>query len=183
VITELGKERTKFSEIGLELESVGVDHSIKCVAYSITLNRKPVFNPEKAKELGVPLEYWKILHRGESIGGFTTEDVIDDVRKPLKFTYCTDSRPSYAITDLAYKSDLFVCEGLYGITDDKADVHRKGHMVFAEAAHIARDAEVGELWLTHYSPAMQNPKEFEYIAKRIFNNSKVCRDGFTRVLK
>ncbi|MDR0984238.1 MAG: ribonuclease Z [Ruminococcus sp.] len=182
-ITELDSNRTKFSEIGLEVESVGADHTVKCLAYSVTLHRKPVFNPQKAKELGVPLEYWKILHKGESIGGFKTEDVIDDVRKPLKFTYCTDSRPSYAVTDLAYKSDLLICEGLYGVTDDVADVHRKGHMTFSEAAYIARDAEVSELWLTHYSPAMQNPKEFEHLAKKIFANTKVCKDGYLKILK
>ena len=30
-------------------------------------------------------------------------------------------------------------------------------MTFREAATLARDAEVGEMWLTHYSPSLVDP--------------------------
>ena len=33
-------------------------------------------------------------------------------------------------------------------------------MTFLEAAGLAKQAEVGELWLTHYSPSMNRPDEY-----------------------
>ena len=33
-------------------------------------------------------------------------------------------------------------------------------MTFKEAAVLARDAHVGELWLTHYSPSLIRPEDF-----------------------
>ena len=55
-------------------------------------------------------------------------------------------------------------------------------MTFAEAAKIAKEAEVKELWLTHYSPALVRPEDFEENAREIFPNSHVCRDGRTVTL-
>ena len=44
-------------------------------------------------------------------------------------------------------------------------------MTFYEAATLARDAKVGELWLTHFSPSMMNPKQYMNEVKKIFSNS------------
>ena len=33
-------------------------------------------------------------------------------------------------------------------------------MTFREAAALARDANVKELWLTHYSPSLIHPEEY-----------------------
>lgn len=49
-------------------------------------------------------------------------------------------------------------------------------MVFSEAAKIARQAQVKELWLTHYSPAMTNPADFLSAATDIFPQA-FCGDN------
>jgi ribonuclease Z len=41
---------------------------------------------------------------------------------------------------------------------------------------MARDAQVRELWLTHYSPAMLNPEEFLPVTQQIFANTR-CGDN------
>ena len=46
-------------------------------------------------------------------------------------------------------------------------------MTYREAASIARDAQVKVLWLTHFSPALMNPKEDLPIAQAIFENTEV----------
>ena len=77
----------------------------------------------------------------------------------------------------AADADLFVCEGMYGEPDklEKAKEHK--HMTFYEAAEMARDANVKELWLTHYSPSLIHPEEFKDDVKKIFKNTVVSRDG------
>ena len=45
-----------------------------------------------------------------------------------------------------------------------------------DAARLAKEAGVGELWLTHYSPSMVNPYEFSDKVKEIFADAHICKD-------
>lgn len=54
-------------------------------------------------------------------------------------------------------SDLLICEGMYGDKEKKAKAIENKHMMFLEAAQTAKEAEVKELWLTHYSPSLLYP--------------------------
>ena len=60
---------------------------------------------------------------------------------------------------------------------EKAKEHK--HMTFSEAATMAKDANVKELWLTHYSPSLTRPKDFEKEATSIFANTVISKDGQT----
>ena len=56
-------------------------------------------------------------------------------------------------------------------------------MLFSEAARMAADAGgVRELWLTHYSPSLPNPKAFRDAARAIFPNTHTPRDGWSKTL-
>ena len=56
-------------------------------------------------------------------------------------------------------------------------------MMISEAAALARDAGVEELWLTHYSPSLVNPEEYMPGVRKIFANAKPGRDGMTTELR
>ena len=92
-------------------------------------------------------------------------------------TYTTDTRPTDSILKNAADSDLFICEGMYG-EDDKAD-KAKGykHMTFREAAILARNANVQEMWLTHYSPSLVRPDDYMDKVREIFSNAFPGKDG------
>ena len=49
-------------------------------------------------------------------------------------------------------------------------------MSFEEAGVLARDAGVKELWLTHYSPALNHPENYLDDVKKIFDNTHTCKD-------
>ena len=51
------------------------------------------------------------------------------------------------------------------------------HMTFREAAVLARDAGVEEMWLTHYSPSLVRPDEFMDKVREIFPNAYPGKDG------
>ena len=51
------------------------------------------------------------------------------------------------------------------------------HMMMSEAAKLAKLANVKQLWLTHYSPSMLNPKEYMEDTKKIFRNTIFPKDG------
>ena len=164
------------------------DHGIPCVGYSVEVKRQPKFDPQRAKEAGIPLPYWRRLQNGETVteaDGTVYEPsmVLGEARKGLKLTYCTDSRPKESIVRAAQDADLFICEGMYGEPDkqDKAKEHK--HMSYQEAAQMAKEAGAAELWLTHFSPAMPNPRQYLSEATAIFPNTKVGKDRMIKEFK
>ena len=50
------------------------------------------------------------------------------------------------------------------------------HMTFYEAAKLAREAEVKEMWLTHYSPSLTRPEEYMDEVRKIFPYAKAGKD-------
>jgi ribonuclease Z len=165
----------------LEIKSLPLRHSADCLGYSFEFKRKPVFLPEKAKALGIPVEFWRRLHSGEAVElngeKITPETVTGEERHAAKIAYVTDTLPIGGIADFARGADLFICEGMYGDTDKKQSMNQKGHMLMQDACTLAAKAEVSRLWLTHYSPAEKYPRNFETKLKKIFGNVTVSHDG------
>lgn len=165
---------------GYIIEAFRVNHNVTCYGYSLKIKRAGKFMMEKATDNQVPRECWNRLQKGEHVelGGviYTPDMVLGAPRKGIKLTYCTDSRPTPAIAAHAEGADLFICEGMYGEPGmaEKAISHK--HMTFQEAARLAKDANVEQLWLTHYSPSLTRPEDFIHEAKRIFKNSKAGKD-------
>lgn len=172
---------------GYEICAFRVKHNVTCYGYSIKINRVGRFMPEKAKELGIPVQSWSILQKGENyiVDGkeYTPDMVLGPKRKGIKLVYCTDTRPTNGIIEHADSADLFICEGMYGEKDKILKAKENKHMTFYEAAEIAEKARVRELWLTHYSPSLTYPEEYKKEVRKIFANTKVPRDRRTTILE
>ena len=112
-------------------------------------------------------------------GIYTPDMVLGAPRKGLKVTYCTDTRPTAGLTKNASMSDLLICEGMYGEKDKLKKAKEYKHMTFYEAAQLAKEAEVAEMWLTHYSPSLTHPEEYMDEVKKIFPNSIAAKDKRT----
>lgn len=179
--------KSEFDWNEITISSIPLKHSIDCLGYSFVLHRKPVFNPQKAKALGIDVKYWKELHSGKTITieskQITPEMVTDEQRKPIKVTYITDSRYFDEMTAFAENSDLLISEGMYGDDEYIDKMAEKGHMVFSQSAKLAGNSKSKMLWLTHYSPALTNPSEYSENVKEIFENTVISHDGERTVLK
>ncbi len=167
-----------------------VQHGIPCYGYSISLERKGKFSPEAAKANDIPLALWKTLQLGEHAHdeatgrSFAPELVMGEKRRGLKVCYCTDTRPCAALIDAAAESDLFICEGMYGDDESLPKALENKHMLFSEAADIAANAGgVRELWLTHFSPALPNPRAYRDQVREIFAPTHIPRDGWKKELR
>ena len=182
---ELNEDEMSFSLEGMPeftITAFKVNHNIPCYGYSMNLRRQGKFNVEAAESNGIERKYWNSLQKGETIvledgRTFTPDMVLGEERKGLKLTYTTDSRPTDSIVRNAKDSDLFICEGMYGEPDKLVKARENKHMTFYEAARMARDAQVKEMWLTHYSPSLVNPMEFMPETKKIFPNTVAAKDG------
>ena len=167
------------------LKCFKVKHNVPCYGYTAIVPRKGKFDPEAAKAHGIPLNAWGRLQKGETVidgdSGkiFKPEMVIGPERRGIKVTYTTDTRPCSNIVNAASDADIFICEGMYGEADcaDKARAYK--HCTMQEAVLMASEAAVPprEMWFTHYSPSMTNPKQYIDEMKRIFPAVKCGRDG------
>ncbi len=182
---ELTEDEVSFGNEGMPgftIKAFKVNHNITCYGYTMELKRQGKFNVEAATERGIDRRYWNELQKGMTVTSdngeiYTPDMVLGEERKGLKLTYTTDTRPTDSIVRNARNSDLFICEGMYGEPDKLAKARENKHMTFYEAAKMARDAEVKEMWLTHYSPSLVNPKDYLPETKKIFANTIAAKDG------
>ena len=165
----------------LTVSTLPLKHSVKCLGYSLRLEKKPVFQPERAQALEIPVKYWRVLHAGDAVtldDGRTIlpEQVTGEKRDPVKVTYVTDTLPIPEIADFARDADLFICEGMYGELDKKQSMNEKRHMLMQDACRLADKANAKRLWLTHYSPAEKHPENYTKELKALFGNVIVSKD-------
>lgn len=174
-----GPEQT-FSLHGYRLKAFRVQHNVLCYGYTLEIDRAGKFDPERAKAQEIPQRYWGLLQKGEIIEedgrSFTPDMVLGPPRKGIKLTYTTDTRPTRSIVENADQADLFICEGMYGEKEKAAKAVEYKHMTFYEAAQLAKEARVKEMWLTHYSPSLTKAEFYMDEVQKIFPAAKAGRD-------
>lgn len=177
---ELTENFHQIEQNGYLLEAFRVRHTVPCYGYSQVIRRAGKFDLNKAKENGVPMTVWSALQKGEEacVDGqvYTSDMVLGEERKGLKLTYCTDTRPMPEIAKHASGADLFICEGMYGEAEQLGKAKENRHMMFTEAATLAKEAGVKELWLTHYSPSLIRPEDYMESVRAIFPQAKAGKD-------
>ena len=183
---ELSGAEQELNFNGYRLRAFRVNHNVLCYGYTLELDRAGRFDAQRAKEQNIPLPFWNRLQKGETIEQdgiiYTPDMVLGPPRKGLKLTYTTDTRPTESIVRNARGSDLFICEGMYGEPEKKKKAVENKHMTFTEAAKLAKEAEVSELWLTHYSPSLVRPEPYMDSVRAIFPGAKPGKDGKSTVL-
>ncbi|MBO4292281.1 MAG: ribonuclease Z [Lachnospiraceae bacterium] len=178
---EISSDQEDFCFDGFTIRAFRVNHNVLCYGYSLTIPRAGRFDRDRALAQDIPMKLWSRLQKGEVIEQdgrlYTPDMVLGEERKGLKVTYSTDTRPVKSIEENAVGSDLLILEGMYGEMENlpKAKEHR--HMMMQEAAKIAVKAQVPELWLTHYSPAMPKPDIYLDDLRRIFPGIIAAKDG------
>ena len=178
---ELTEPQQQIRLHGYVIDAVKVNHRVACYGYSISIERAGMFDVEKARQNEVPIPLWSKLQKGETIRTedgriYQPEMVLGPARKGLKVTYTTDTRPTDSIVRNARGSDLFICEGMYGEKGDVNNAVKYKHMTFEEAGRLAKQAGVKELWLTHYSPALNRPEQYIEDVRQIFQNAYPGKD-------
>lgn len=180
---EITEPEQSFEMNGYRLKAFRVNHNVLCYGYTLEIDRVGRFDVDRANAAGIPQRYWGMLQKGETVdvdGSIYTPDmVLGPARKGLKIAYCTDTRPTDSIRNNAAGADLFVCEGMYGEKDKLKKAKEYKHMTFYEAAHLAKDANVREMWLTHYSPSLTKPEEYMEEVRAIFPQAIAAKDRRT----
>lgn len=169
---------------GFYVRAFPLDHTKTCVGYTLEeLDRPGEFNPEKARELNVPLgPLWGKLQKGENVenadGMIISPDmVMGQKRSGRKFSFVTDTLYRPSIAKEVMGSDLLVCEGMF--EDELLDqAKEKKHMTASQAATIAKDSNSKRMYMIHYSPRYTD-RELEKLldqAQKIYPEAKLSKD-------
>ena len=166
---------------------IAASHGVPCLAYRVELERKPLFQPEQAQALGLPVELWWRLQHGETVQHngqtVTPAQVLGPPRRGISLAFITDTRPTTALSQLARDVDLLICESTYDDPEDLPLARAHAHMLAEEAAALAQAAGAHALILTHFSPKISDVSIAERTARRIFTNTRSGRDGMVVTLE
>ena len=97
-------------------------------------------------------------------------------KKQLRFAFCSDTAYKPNIVPLLRNVDLLYHEATF--LDDRKDLAKKTmHATTKQAATIAKDANVKQLILGHYSGRYKDISEFKEEAQSVFTNSHLAEPG------
>ena len=166
---------------GAVLLPFATKHRVRSIGYRLELPRAGKFLPERAKALGVPMQQWKLLQRGQTVTVNGTAvhpaDVLGPARKGLSFVFSGDTALCPGLERAAQGADLLVCDATYALPEQEAQAKQWGHSTFGQDAALAARAGAKRLWLTHYSPMFTEPEAELPHAQSIFPAAECGFDG------
>jgi ribonuclease Z len=166
---------------GYRLATFAVAHGVSALGWSLIESTRPGrFDVEAADALRVPNGPARgVLQRGESVtlpegGTVTAEQVLGPPRSGRKVVITGDTAPAEGVVESAWGADLLVTEATFS-AEERERAQETMHQTAAQAADLARRANVGLLALTHLSSRYFGP-EIAREACEIFAETVVPRD-------
>ena len=156
-------------------------HGIPAFSYCFEENEKSgVFYPEKAKELGIPEgKMWQELQNGNSVEvngvKIDSSEVTGDKRPGKKIGISGDTRPTEKLQNFFTNSDYlsFDCTFSFDLKDRAIETN---HGTAKEAAELAKNANVKNLILTHFSARYSDESVLLDEAKQIHESVIAAKD-------
>jgi ribonuclease Z len=163
------------------IETFALDHGVSALGYAIVEHERPGrFDVAAADALGVPPGPERgILQAGEAVtlpdGQVITPDaVLGPARAGRKLVLACDTAPSPAVVQAAHNADVLVHEATFGAEEGER-ARETLHSTAAEAAEVAKLADVRLLALTHLSTRYFGSELAEQ-AREVFPETVVPRD-------
>jgi ribonuclease Z len=146
------------------IEAFAVEHGVGALGYALVEPERPGrFDVAAADALGVPDGPARgRLQAGDEVtveSGRTVSpaDVLGEPRAGRKIVVTGDTAPSPLVLEAAHGADLLVHEASF-LSDEAERARETMHSTAAEAAEVARLAQVRLLALTHVSPRYFGPE-------------------------
>ncbi|MGH3009519.1 MAG: ribonuclease Z [Gaiellaceae bacterium] len=163
------------------IEPIAVEHGLDALGYALVEPERPGrFDVETADKLGVPAGPARgQLQAGEAVDlddgrTVTPDEVLGEARPGRRLVITGDTAPSPAVVEAAHGADLLVHEASF-LSEEQERARETKHSTAAEAAEVARLAQVRLLALTHVSARYFGPELAEE-AKTVFPDTVVPRD-------
>lgn len=178
----------RISGDGYNVDAFQAAHTVPALGYAFQENDRPGrFDTEKASRLGVSEgpDYSRLVNGGTvRVAGtdVTPDMVLGPPRKGIRFVYSGDTSPCPELNAASQGADVLVHEAT--VTSDLEGKAREfGHSTVKDAAVLARDANVGSLYLVHISGRYEDAGSLLDEALGIFSKTVIPNDLDTFVLR
>ena len=180
MITSIEEEKV-VDEKTYSVFSCKADHSIPAYSYLFEEKDKPGrFNTEKAKQLGIPEgKLWNQLQNGHEIkvGDKTVKpsEVLGEKRPGKKIGISGDTRPTKELEEFFKNCNYLSFDSTFldELKDKAIETH---HSTAKEAATLAKNANVENLILTHFSARYKDESVLVDEAKTIHGSVIGAKD-------
>lgn len=180
IITTI-REGTVVNEKTYTINSCEADHSVTSYSYLFQEKDKPGrFFPDKAKEFGIPEgELWHKLQTGQDIQVgdkiVKSSDVLGEKRPGKRIGISGDTRPTKKLEEFFKDCDYLSFDSTFSheLQDKALETH---HSTAKEAADLAKNANVSNLILTHFSARYNDESVLLEEAKTIHNSVIAAKD-------
>ena len=161
---------------GYKIAAIQVAHRVQAFGYVLYEDERPgEFDPEAAVRLGLaPGPEFGQVQRGATIRGVGPEQVLGPPRPGRKLVISGDTAPSETLRIAAHQADLLIHEATFAQEELERAADTQ-HSTAAQAAAIAREAEVAMLALTHFS-SRYPPALLRDEARAVFPATVLPRD-------
>ena len=166
---------------GYDIKTLATKHNVPSLAYCLEEHQRPgKFNKPKALALGIPEgPLFSKLQHGQTVtlknGKKITPDmVLGTARRGRKVVISGDTTYDEELISFAKDADVLVHEATFDSSFTESAEY--GHSTAAQAAMIAKQADVEALFLMHISPRYLDPKILEEEARTVFPHSYVAKD-------
>ena len=167
---------------GFQVRAISTQHSVPSLGYSLEEDmRLGRFNRDAATNLGIPSGplFGKLQHgQGIEVDGIKIKpnQVMGPERPGRKIVYTGDTRPCKSVQQASMGADLLIHD--CALANDMVEWAKETkHSTAAEAAEVAKNADVGQLVLTHISSRYsEDTSQLLKEAKSIFERTIVAED-------
>lgn len=175
------REEIVVDEKSYIIRACEADHSITSYSYLFEEKDRPgKFFPEKAKKIGVPEgELWHKLQLGKEVqvGNRTVmpSEVLGEKRSGKKIGISGDTRPTKKLEEFFRDCDYLSFDSTFlsELQEKAVETH---HSTAKEAALLAKNANVSNLILTHFSARYSDESVLLEEAKKIHGSVIAAKD-------
>ncbi len=134
------------------------------------------FDKEKSLKLGLKGRMFKEIQEKGKLNGIHLED-ITYIKRGVKIVYSGDTMYCKDLINFSKHADILIHESTFSEKEEK-EAKEKFHSTSKDAALIAKEADVKQLILTHFSARYKDESILCREAEQYFKNVLCAYDGF-----
>jgi ribonuclease Z len=181
------KIQTLFEDDALIVDTIPLIHKLECAGFLFKEKIKPRRINKEKLVAGIKLQQIAALKTGADIFDddgnllYKNEDFTLSPRPSLSYAYCSDTAWNEAMIEQIAGIDLLYHEATFMQADITKAVETK-HSTTAQAAEIAKRAQVKKLIIGHFSARYKDLNMLLDEAKVYFSNTELAIEGITFTL-
>jgi len=168
----------------VEVHCFQLDHRVPCCGFKFVERfPKQKINKEKLEAANVPSLLWGKIQQGldvelENGTLIKSGDFILEGPKPRSYAYCSDTKFTLEFADSIRGTDTIYVDSTF-MNGEEQKAEERFHCTSAQAAQIAKSANVGRLLLGHFSSKYKDLNPLLQEAREVFPTSELALEGKT----